>query len=50
MGVFDRGADGNIQMLTGKDDKGSDVYVDKAGFMVNQKGYIINKEGHLCTR
>ena len=50
MGVFDRSADGNIQMLTGKDDKGQDVYVDKAGFMVNQKGYIINKQGHLCTR
>lgn len=50
MGVFDRDSDGNIQMLQGKDEKGSDVFVDKAGFMVNEKGYIINKEGHICTR
>ena len=50
MGVFDRGADGSIQVLSGKDDKGRPVFVDKAGFMVNEKGYVINKEGHICTR
>lgn len=37
-------------MLSGKDDKGRPVFVDKAGFMVNEKGYVINKDGHICTR
>ena len=50
MGVFDRSSEGNIQMLQGKDDRGRDVLVDKAGFMVNEKGYIVNKDGHICTR
>jgi len=50
MGVFDRAADGNIQVLSGRDDKGRAVFVDKAGFMVNEKGYIINKDGNICTR
>jgi len=50
MGVFDRSGEGDIQMLQGKDDKGRDVLVDKAGFMVNDKGYIINRDGHICTR
>ena len=50
MGVFDRDSQGNIQLLLGKDERGKDVYVDKAGFMVNQKGYIVTKDGHICSR
>jgi len=50
MGVFDRDGRGNIQLLLGKDERGKDVYVDKAGFMVNQKGYIVTRDGHICTR
>ena len=26
------------------------MYVDKAGFMVNQKGYVVTRDGHICTR
>ena len=36
--------------MVGKDERGSEVYVDKAGFMVNQKGYIVTRDGHICTR
>ena len=50
MGVFDRDDKGDIQLLLGKDEKGKDVYVDKAGFMVNQKGYIVTRDDHICTR
>ena len=50
MGVFDRDSDGKIQLLTGKDERGQDVTVDKAGFMVNNHGYIVTKEGHISTR
>lgn len=50
MGVFDRDPNGKIQLLLGKDERGKDVYVDKAGFMVNQKGYIVTRDGHICTR
>ena len=50
MGVFDRDTNGKIQLLLGKDERGKDVYVDKAGFMVNQKGYIVTRDGHICTR
>lgn len=35
MGVFDRDNQGKIEIMLGKDEKGKDVYVDKAGFMVN---------------
>ena len=35
MGVFDRDNKGKIQLLTGKDERGQNVTVDKAGFMVN---------------
>lgn len=50
MGVFDRDSAGSIQLLLGKDERGKEVYVDKAGFMVNQKGYIVTRDGHICTR
>ena len=50
MGVFDRNEKGDIQLLLGKDERGRDVYVDKAGFMVNQKGYIVTRDNHICTR
>ena len=50
MGVFDRDSRGNIQLLLGKDERGKDVYVDKAGFMVNNRGYIVTRDGHVCTR
>ena len=50
MGVFDRDGAGNIQLLLGKDERGKDVFVDKAGFMVNQRGYIVTRDGHICTR
>lgn len=50
MGVFDRDSNGKIKILQGKDEKGKDVLVDKAGFMVNSKGYIVNKQGSICTR
>ena len=50
MGVFDRDSAGEIQKLRGKDEKGRDVFVDKAGFMVNNKGYIVTRDGHICTR
>ena len=48
--MFDRDSQGGIQLLLGKDERGRDVYVDKAGFMVNQKGYIVTRDGHICTR
>lgn len=50
MGVFDRDNRGKIQLLLGKDERGKDVYVDKAGFMVNQRGYIVTRDGHVCSR
>ena len=50
MGVFDRDSNGKIQLLTGKDERGQNVTVDKAGFMVNHQGYIVTKEGHVSTR
>ena len=34
----------------GKDERGNEVTVDKAGFMVNHQGYIVTKDGHICTR
>ena len=50
MGVYDRDITGKIKLNKGKDEKGKDVMVDKAGYMVNQKGYIINRDGNICTR
>ena len=50
MGIFDRDEEGNIQLLVGKDEQGSDVFVDKAGFTVNNRGYIVTREGNICTR
>ena len=50
MGVFDRDSKGKIQLLTGRDERGQNVTVDKAGFMVNNQGYIVTKEGHISTR
>ena len=36
--------------MVGKDEQGSDVFVDKAGFTVNNRGYIVTREGNICTR
>jgi hypothetical protein len=50
MGVFDRDPSRKIKLLKGKDERGKEVTVDKAGYMVNNKGYIVNREGSICTR
>lgn len=50
MGVFDRDLAKKIKLNKGKDEKGNEVMVDKAGYMINHKGYIINRDGNICTR
>jgi hypothetical protein len=50
MGVFDRDLTKRIKLNKGKDEKGKEVMVDKAGYMINHKGYIINRDGNICTR
>ena len=50
MGVFDRDSNGAIRLLPGKDARGNEITVDKAGQSVNNKGYLINLDGSICTR
>jgi len=50
MGVFDRKANGKIDLIKAKDADGKEILVDTAGLRVNHKGYLINENGDICTR